>query len=187
MRVFEWLGPANGWTPVSRAASIGWGAFYAIFLLYAATNRSGFLVLDHANLMFHEAGHAVFGWAGYYTQVLGGTIGELLVPLLCTLFFVRRGETTAVAFCAFWGFENLLYVAAYMADARRLALPLVGSDESDWTILFTHWGVLGDDRAIAAVTRGLGWMGMLVTVGWFAWMAVTRGEDDRRPARPWRD
>ena len=75
----------------------GWLGFYALFFIYAATNTTGFLVIDHANLMFHEAGHAVFGWAGYYTQILGGTIGELLVPLLCTLVFIRRGETTAVA------------------------------------------------------------------------------------------
>ena len=166
-------------TPISRGALLGWGVFYGLFLLYAAANTSGFLFIDHANLMFHELGHALFGWAGYYTQILGGTLGQLLVPLACTAVFIHRGQTTAVAFCAFWTFQNLLYVAAYMADARTSALPLVGSDESDWTILFSHWGVLQQDRAIAAWVRGVGWIGMLSSVGWLAWMHVrTAGSED---------
>lgn len=157
-------------TPISRGALLGWGVFYGLFLLYAAANTSGFLFIDHANLMFHELGHALFSWAGYYTQILGGTLGQLLVPLACTAVFIHRGQTTAVAFCAFWTFQNLLYVAAYMADARTSALPLVGSDESDWTILFSHWGVLQQDRAIAAWVRGVGWIGMLSSVVWLVWM-----------------
>ncbi len=166
----EWLCPEDGFTPVSRGALVGWGVFYALFLLYAATNTSGFLFIDHANLMTHEAGHFFFSGFGYYTQILGGTIGQLLAPLLCTLVFVRRGETPAVAFCAFWFFQNFLYIATYMGDARTSALPLVGSDESDWTILFSHWGVLIHDRTIAAWTRGGGWIGMLASVVWLGWM-----------------
>jgi hypothetical protein len=168
----EWLAPEDGFAPVSQRALIGWGICYALFLLYAAANTTGFLFIDFANLMIHEGGHAVFGWAGYYTQILGGTLGELLVPLLCALVFIRRGETAAVAFSAFWGFENLLYIATYMGDARRAALPLVGSDESDWAILFSHWGVLHLDRTIAAWTRAFGWIGMLAAIGWLVWMHV---------------
>jgi hypothetical protein len=164
------LRPPDGFAPVPRSAAIGWVIAYTAFLAYASLNTSGFLFIDHANLMIHEAGHALFGWAGYYTQILGGTIGQLLAPLACMLLFIRRGETTAVAATAFWGFENLLYIATYMADARRSALPLVGSDESDWTILFTHWGVLPHDLTIAAWTRGVGWIGMIATIAWLIWM-----------------
>jgi len=164
--------PDDGFEPVSRDALIGWSVVFAAFLVYASLDTSGFLVVDYANLMIHEFGHTVFGWAGYYTQILGGTLLQLIVPLACALVFIRRGETTAVAVTAFWMFENLLYVAAYMADARRSAMPLVGSDESDWTILFTHWGVIHHDLAIAAWTRGVGWIGMLATMVWLAWMHV---------------
>jgi len=178
----DWLLPENGLKPVSREAMIGWGVFYALFLIYAAANAGGFFFIDYANLMFHEGGHAVFGWAGHYTQILGGTIGQLVVPIVCTLVFLRRGETTAIAFCAFWTFENLLDIATYMADARRSALPLVGGDESDWTLLFTHWGVLQRDTAIAAVVRGIGWMGMLGAVTWLVWM---HARNSRADARTW--
>src|SRR5205814_1119930 len=33
------------WKPVSRGAGIAWPCFYSLFLLYAFTNRSGFLFL----------------------------------------------------------------------------------------------------------------------------------------------
>ena len=168
----EFLLPDDGLSPVSRAALIASLVFYGAFLLYAAMHPNGFLLFNYANLMFHEAGHSVFGWADYYTRVLGGTLGQLIAPFVCTTIFVRRGETTAVAFCAFWFFENFLDIATYMGDARRSALPLVGGDESDWTVLFTHWGVLGYDRTIASVMRGLGWMGMLAVVTWLVWMAA---------------
>src|SRR5262249_9682122 len=144
-------GPMSSMRPVSLSEVLGWSCFYVAFLIYAAMNTSGFLFLDYANLMFHEVGHPAFSWAGYYPMIMGGPLGELIGPLVCLIVFWRQGTTAAVAFCAFWAFENLLYIAAYMADARRSALPLVGSDESDWTILFTHWGVLQQDTAIAAV------------------------------------
>jgi hypothetical protein len=173
----DWLLPEHGLSPVSRDALTGWCGFYALFVLYAATSTTGFLFIDYANLMFHEAGHVEFSWAGYYTRILGGTLGELIVPLAFLVFFIRRGETASVAFSSFWMFENFLYIAAYMGDARRSALPLVGGDESDWTILFSHWGVLGFDTRIATVVRGFGWMGMLGSISWLVWRYLISQEE----------
>src|SRR5438876_2134218 len=68
------------WKPVSRGAGIAWLCFYALFLLYAFTNRSGFLFLDFVNLIIHEGGHFFFSWFGNTIVILGGTLGELLVP-----------------------------------------------------------------------------------------------------------
>jgi hypothetical protein len=56
-----------------------------------------------------------------------------------------------------------------MADARTSALPLAGSEESDWRILFTQWVLLRKDLQIGATTRALGWLGMLATVAWRIW------------------
>jgi hypothetical protein len=70
-------------------------------------------------------------------MILGSTLGELLVPLLSAAYFWWQRETTAVASSIFGFFENFLYIGTYMDDARTSALPLVGSEESDWTILFT--------------------------------------------------
>ncbi len=144
--------------------------FYALFLLHALTNRSGFLLLDYVNLIFHEVGHFFFGWFGYTVGILGGTLGELLVPAGLAAYFAWRRDTPATAFAAFWFFENFVYIGVYMADARSLALPLMGSGEHDWEILFGQWGLLLHDLAIGAVTRSLGWLGMLGTIVWLVWM-----------------
>lgn len=157
------------WKSVSRYVGISWLSFYALFLVYAAANRSGFLFLDYVNLMAHEAGHFFFSWFGYTIMILGGTLGELIVPLLCAAYFFVQREVTAVAFCGFWFFENFPYIGTYMADAREQALPLVGSGDHDWGILFGQWGLLSYDAKIGGAMRFIGWIGMIACAGWLAW------------------
>ena len=157
------------WTPVSR---LGGGivlALYLLFLFYAWRADSGFLFLDYANLVIHEAGHPFFSWGGHTLMILGGTLGELIVPLLCAIFFFFQRQTYGLAFSVFWFFENFLYIGTYMADARTLSLPIVNSDESDWTILFEHWDVLASDQVIGRHTRQFGWLGMFAVVAWLAY------------------
>jgi len=157
------------WRRVSR---IGGGvclAPYLLFLLYAWRDTSGFLCLDYANLVIHEAGHPLFSVFGYTVMILGGTLGELIAPLLCASFFFFQRQTYGLVFSVFWFFENFLYIGTYMSDARTLSLPIVNSDESDWTILFTQWGVLDYDQKIGHFTRQLGWLGMLSVVAWLCY------------------
>ncbi|MFI5058266.1 MAG: hypothetical protein ACHQLQ_08765 [Candidatus Acidiferrales bacterium] len=172
----------GAWKPVSRAAGIGWVCFYALFLLYAALDRSGFLFLDYVNLMIHEGGHLFFSWFGETIMILGGTLGELLVPLLCAAYFFFQRETTGFAFCGFWFFENFPYIGTYMSDARDQALPLFGGGEHDWGLLFAQWGVLQHDRTIGGIARDIGWIGMFATVAWLAYRVrhdATQSNDSR--------
>ena len=167
----------HDWKHISRYALAAWLVFYLLFLIYAARDDSGFLAIDNVNLVFHEAGHPLFSYFGYTLTILGGTLGELLVPFLIAVYFYRQRETAGVAFASFWFFENFLYIGTYMADARTLALPLVGSGDHDWEILFGQWGLLIHDRDIGGATRALGWLGMIATMLWLAWIAL-------RPAHP---
>jgi hypothetical protein len=169
------------WKPVSRPIAIIAIVFYLLFLLYAALDKSNFLFLDFANLMIHEAGHPLFSPFGDTFMILGGTLAELLAPLACAAYFFFRRESTGVAFCAFWLFENFLYIGTYMADARALALPLVGSGDHDWQILFTQWNLLLHDQQIGHATRMLGWTGMLASVAWFAYVSLRRSSEDCAP------
>jgi hypothetical protein len=157
------------WDPVSRYAGISWLLVYSLFLLHAFRDTSGFLFPDFVNLMIHEAGHLFFSWGGYTLMLLGGTLGELLAPLLCALYFYFHGKTYGFAFCAFWFFENFLYIGTYMKDARACALPLVNSEIGDWTILFGQWGLLPADLKIGQFVRTLGWLGMCATLAWLAY------------------
>jgi hypothetical protein len=159
------------WKPVTRAAVIGWLIFYTLFFVYAAFDRSGFLFLDYVNLIIHEGGHFFFSWFGETATILGGTLGELVVPLLCALYFFGQREITAVTFCGVWFFENFLYLGTYMADARALSLALVGSGDHDWEVLFDRWGLLEQGQRIGGTMRALGWLGMLAAVAWLVWRA----------------
>jgi len=167
------------WNPVPRLASVGWLVFYAAFLVYALTNRTGFLFIDYVFVPIHEGGHLLFSYFGHTLMVAGGTILQLAVPLLLAVYFLFQRQLTGVAFCSFFFFENFLNVATYMADSRRMELQYVTVGdpefaEHDWAALFGQMGVLQYDTHIAAAVRALGWLGMLAIVGWFSWRSLVQ-------------
>ena len=170
------------WKPISRWAGISWLLAFALFYIYAATRPpapENFLIIDFVNLIIHEGGHFFFSWFGRTVMILGGTLGELIVPFLCASYFFYKREVAAVAFCFFWFFENFLYIGTYMADARNQALELVGSGEHDWLTLFTQWDLVVQDQKIGNATRLLGWLGMLASISWLAyrsWRSNTADE-----------
>ena len=161
------------WQPTSRRVLSAWTTFYVIFLVYAFHNRGRFLFIDSANLIVHEGGHLLFGWFGPTLGIWGGTLLQWLVPLLLALYFFAQRQIQGFAFTIFFFFENWLYTAVYMADARAMALPLVTTGdpdfvEHDWHTIFSSLGVLQYDTRIATAIAFLGWCGMIGTVLWLA-------------------
>jgi len=160
------------WKPVSRPALVAWLIFYVAFLAYAFSAHGGYLFIDNANLIVHEGGHNLFGWFGPTLGLWGGTLLQWLVPFLLAAYFFTERQTPGFVFCLFFFFENWLYTATYMADARAQVLPLVTTGdpdfvEHDFHTIFTSLGVLEHDTQIATVVSVLGWCGMLAVVGWF--------------------
>jgi hypothetical protein len=170
------------WRPLPQWTAASWCAFYALFLVYALNDRTGYLLIDHVNLVTHESGHLLFGWFGQGLGLWGGTLMQLLVPFLLAVWFFSQRERTGFTFCLFFFFENFLNIARYMADARAMQLPLVsvgGGDieAGDWTLIFERLGVLDYDTRIAAVVRILGWVGMIAVVIWL-WRSRGRAVED---------
>jgi hypothetical protein len=162
------------WQPVPRWVLFAWATFYAVFLGYVFHSHGGFLFIDLANLVVHEGGHILFGWFGETLGLWGGTLLQWLVPFLLAGYFFTQRQAVSFAFCAFFFFENWLYTATYMADARAMVLPLVTTGdpdhiEHDWNAIFSSLGVLQYDTTIAGVVRFLGWCGMVGVAGWFVW------------------
>jgi len=179
--IFEQLLPDAPWKPVSRPALAAWLVFYVGFLLYAFSAHGRFLIIDLANLVVHEGGHNLFGWFGPTANLYGGTLLQWLVPFLLATYFFTQRETAGFVFCLFFFFENWLYTATYMADARAQVLPLVTTGdpefaEHDFFRIFSNLGVLDYDTKIAAVVRLMGWCGMIAVVVWFA-RQETRGKE----------
>jgi len=186
--MIEWLQPIldEPWKPVSRPALAAWLIFYAGFLAYAFSAHGGFLFIDSANLVVHEGGHNLFSWFGPTLCLWGGTLLQWLVPFLLATYFFTQRETAGFVFSLFFFFENWLYTATYMADARAQVLPLVTTGDSDFVEhdffkIFSSLGVLNYDTKIAAVVRLLGWCGMLACVGW---LAVKARDSKRNAASP---
>jgi len=157
------------WKPVATwqlaATSLG----LAWFLYLLKTNDDGFIFLDLVNLVFHEAGHPIFGLFGGTLGLYGGTIGQLTIPVLVWLAFWRQRDTIGCTVAGVWFFENFLNISRYMADARAQVLPLIGGGEHDWTDIFSRWGVLMADTTIAHWVSIAGWLGMLATWSWLLW------------------
>ncbi|MGH7232161.1 MAG: hypothetical protein ACREJU_12495 [Nitrospiraceae bacterium] len=154
------------WKTVSawQAGVASLGLAWLLYLL--KTDGDGFIFLDYVNLAFHEAGHPIFGVAGETWGLYGGTIGQLVFPVVTAATFWMQREPVSVAVAGVWFFENFLNIARYMADARAQVLPLVGGGEHDWTNIFSRWGVLSSDVTIAHAVVTVGWLGMLSAWIW---------------------
>lgn len=167
------LGFDRPWKPVSRPARVAWLIFYVGFLFYAFSAHGGFLFIDMANLVVHEGGHNLFRWFGPTLCLWGGTILQWMVPFLLAVYFFTQRETAGFVFSLFFFFENWLYTATYMADARAMELTLVTTGDPefakhDFNAIFSSLGVLDYDTTIAGIVRFLGWCGMLAILIWFA-------------------
>jgi len=158
------------WAKVTGWRLIGFGFGLMVFLLVVGSSEPGFVFgLDHANLLFHEAGHPMVGLFSSRLETYGGTLGQLTFPVLLAVSFWRKRQALAVAAAVIWFFENWLNIARYMADARALELPLVGGGDHDWNTIFTRWDILQYDLNIATAVRFTGWTGMGLAVLWVGW------------------
>ncbi len=167
------------WAPVTGARLIGFGIGMGVLLLLIFRSEPGFVfLLDHANLLFHEAGHPVVGLFSSRLGVYGGTLGQLVFPCVLAVSFWRKGQPLGFAAGCIWLFENCFNIARYTADARSMELPLVGGGDHDWYVILTRWGLLQYDTRIAAALRLIAWLGVAATCAWVLWRAW---QDRRHP------
>jgi hypothetical protein len=133
--------------------------------------------LHSVNLPFHEAGHIFFRPFGQFITSLGGTLGQLLMPLICMFTLLIKTRDPFGAAVAFWWFgENFLDMAPYINDARAGELPLLGGNFGhsspygfhDWEYLLTESGFIEYDHAIAKLAFAIGVMVMLLALFWSA-------------------
>ena len=107
-------------------------------------------IISSLNIFFHEAGHWIFSFFGRFIMVLGGTVGELLIPIIFLGYFTLHRQIPGQVFSWWWVSVAFYDVAIYMADARARVLPLIGNQEGhDWAYLFRQLGVLEYDILIS--------------------------------------
>jgi hypothetical protein len=148
----------------------------ALAVFYAKSEQRFIPILDHANLVFHEAGHVFFRLLGPAMELYGGTLGQLVFPLVVSVSFRRRGAVVAGSLGLVWLMQNFLNIARYMGDARAQLLPLVGGGEHDWTHILSRWGSLHADTLLAGRLSALAWLGIIITWGMVAraWLSAKK-------------
>ena len=173
-----------------QVAKLNWyGRIFAlgIFLLWtffiwrdmdipAAEPGSSFL---HSILIpFHEAGHyAIFRWFGQFIMILGGTLGQHLLPIVLggALLWKRRDPFGAALFLWLLGF-SVSDMGVYMFDAFDPKMMLLDgrtgadSDGHDWQNIFGDLGLLKSSRGIGIFFGGFGKVIMIAGLAWAAWM-----------------
>lgn len=127
------------------------------------------------NLPFHEAGHIVFRPFGRLMTSLGGSIAQVLMPLIClAVFLVKTRDTFAASFTLWWTGENFMDLAPYINDARSLTLPLLGGNTGrtspygfhDWEFILQETKLLNYDQVLAKFAYILGTILMICAFVW---------------------
>jgi hypothetical protein len=139
------------------------------------------------NLIFHEAGHVLFSPFGRFMTVLGGSLFQVLVPVICAgTFLYQQNDRFAAAVCTWWAGQNLVDLAPYIADARRLKLVLLGGrtgaevEGHDWEYLLTALGWLRFDHTIGRAALVAGTLVMVSALAW-AIVTIVRPRDELTP------
>jgi len=127
------------------------------------------------------AGHLLFSWFGEFITILGGTLGQLSVPIACSVYFYLRKERFSAAVALFWLGQNFVNVSRYVKDAQAMDMPIVslgdGDSIHDWNYLLLKLNVLRHDQAIGNTVLGLGLLIMLLSVLLGSYYSVDRDED----------
>ena len=131
--------------------------------------------LHLVDLPFHEAGHVVFAPLGGFMTVLGGSLLQLIIPIVCAVALARRDDWFGMAVCLWWAGENLIDLAPYIADARALQLPLLGGGTGaevtghDWEAILQTLGWLHLDRTLGMAAHVAGSVVMVGSLAFGVW------------------
>lgn len=149
-----------------------WG--WQFILMEIPTGEIGDSFMHNINLIFHEAGHIVFAPFGWFMRVLGGSLLQLILPLMVIGVFIHQYHNNFGASVGLWWFgQSCMDLGPYIADARALQLMLLGGGTGadrpgahDWENILATLGWLAHDQRIASMVDGFGTMMMLLAFVW---------------------
>ncbi len=167
--------PAGFWARAALLLLFGlWGP-HLIWMDFR-TGELGSSFLHGPLLVFHEAGHVIFRLLGEFMSVLGGTLGQLLMPaILCGALLVRNRDPFGAAI-GLWLFGvSLLDIAPYLYDALHPQLVLLGGRTGeegghDWIYLLGETGLLKRAQGLGWLVHKLGALVVLASLAWAGWI-----------------
>ena len=171
---------------VTRPAWLGRLVLFILVALWGASVVFGRMtepptVLHLTVILVHEAGHVLFALFGEVLRVAGGTLGQLLIPLVCVVALHRHGDNFGAALAAAWASLSLVDASIYAYDAFDPVLPLIGGGTGadsahDFVFLFDRFGQLRHARGWAMLMKALGGVGLLLALAWAGALLVLQRE-----------
>jgi hypothetical protein len=161
-----------------------WGCMMIISPMKEGYAHNNFMHL--VNLPFHEAGHIFFRPFGQWITSLGGTLAQLLMPIIClSVFLLKARNPFGASVCLWWFGENFMDITPYIDDARSLSLPLIGGNIGkevpygvhDWEYILNEIGLIQHDHTIAKASFTIGTIIMLVSFIWGGYLLLRQYKD----------
>ena len=188
----QWMHLIKQWCIESDTANgtlslVGRVALYLILVWWGwrfmwtplETNYTGESFMHLINLPFHEAGHIVFMPFGRFMMFLGGSLGQILMPVVCLVtFLIKTHDPFGASVALWWAAESIMDVAPYIDDARNLDLVLLGgvtgkeTDGHDWNNILAMVDLLEWDHRLALMAHDLGVVLMLTSLAWGGWLLI---------------
>jgi hypothetical protein len=138
-----------------------------------ASNFAGESFLHLINLPFHEAGHILFSPFGRFLHVLGGSLLQVIIPVVCLVAFLMKREPYSASICLWWAGQSFIDMAPYINDARAGQLMLIGGvtgqeapDFHDWNVLLSMTRLLNYDGVIAHLAKYFGVLLIVLALLW---------------------
>ena len=131
-----------------------------------AINPKTYRFLDRVDLVFHEAGHLIFGFFGEFVGILGGSLMQVLIPAIVTGYFLLHNQRWSGMVTLFWVGQSLFNVSVYVRDARKQALPLLGGEDTihDWNYILGNLNLLRWDQAAGNLVHLAGIVVLIASV-----------------------
>ena len=119
----------------------------------------------------------IFMFFGDFLSILGGSLLEILIPLVVVLHFVFTKQIFSASVASWWLATAFVSVSIYASDAQERLLPLLGGDAvgHDWYNLLSSLGILQYDDAVGYIF----WCCSLLTVAILLFL-LTKDKDVRR-------
>jgi len=151
--------------------TIIWGFKYITHSI--DSNYAGESFLHNVSIPFHEAGHLIFSLLGDFMGVLGGSLLQVLIPVICMGVFLRQNDVFGASIALWWIGQNFVDCAPYINDARAQELMLLGGVTGqdvpgihDWNNILGTLGLLKLDHFIANISHWFGILLMLAAIIW---------------------
>lgn len=129
---------------------LGFVILAGLYGAVCALSPSTYRFLDRVDLVFHEAGHVIFGFFGEFIGILGGSLMQVLIPAIVVGYFFLHQQHYSAAVSLFWVAQSLFNLSVYVRDARAQVLPLLGGEDTlhDWNYILGRLHLLPWDRAL---------------------------------------